>query len=153
MVAVTRRGVVKNIRRVSSSRVKTSSAPAASSAGSATIALPTAGSGRSLRLEDYPAVGRRKVYLVDEPMWLHLLTSGWRIREVDFAAAHRLVDSDPSAGIDIYEVDFFSRDVVLERRRRFGSREYVDVVRVRIPWSGRVSEQGWEWLSVPEERR
>lgn len=136
MVAVTRRGVVKNVRRISR--------PAASSSGAATIALPS-----SLKLENYPRVGKKKVYLIDDDMWLHLLSSGWRVSDVEYVAARRLVDSDQ--GVDIYEVKFFFRDAVLERRRRFGTREYTDVIRVRIPWSSVLKDCGWEWLQSVEE--
>lgn len=129
MVAVTRKGLLRDYRRKGTSPT---------SPGTATIALPG-----PFRLEDCDTVDKKGTRVVGDKGWDYLLSTGWKVSEVFFCAARRLVES--ADGLDLYEVEFFSRDAVLERRVRHGSREYVDVVRVRIPWSDRVVDDGWEW--------
>ena len=160
MVAVTRRGVKKTPRRVVSgvSRVATTSRgsrhPSVVShdqrhSGSATIALP--GNSRSVRLEDIPYDSKHRYYLPSPEQYSALLAQGWTPVSFRYAAASRVVEEshlsdDPSDVFVLSDVQFFSRYVVLQKRRVFGTREYVDEIVVRMPTPPSFHSAGWRWL-------
>ena len=145
MVAVTRKGFVKDIRRpaVHPVRAARPARAAGGRPGGAGLVGEREGAHTFFRLEECEKVGPRKAYLVTEEQWETLTNSGWRVADAYFDYATRYAGGD--GDIEVREVGLFPRDVVLVRERVFGRRKYCDWAVVRLPWADRITELGWQW--------
>lgn len=123
MVAITRKGFIKNVQRVSSQDVSCEGV-------------------EPFKLEDCKRVGRRKAYLVTPEQWNYLKSVGWKIKDIHYAPICRVVERDDD--FELREIDYIPKDIILEKCRRFGMREYCDLVTVRIDWGDRLRSSGWE---------